>query len=134
MAARVGVMKVGNVTVAIDGTKILANASKHAAASYEKAGEAMREQGKNPRGKEPKEPDSKPEGKVQVNFTDPESRIMPCGGKTNFEQAYHAQAGVEIESRCTSRSRVESEARGHHRQARETATARSRKASHRRPD
>ena len=43
MAARVGVMKVGNVTVAIDGTKILANASKHAAASYEKAGEAMRE-------------------------------------------------------------------------------------------
>ena len=43
MAARVGVMKAGNVTVAIDGTKILANASKHAAASYEKAGEAIRE-------------------------------------------------------------------------------------------
>ena len=118
MAARVGVMKVGNVTVAIDGTKILANASKHAAASYEKAGKPMREldleiaellkkaerdakreQGKKLRGREPKEPESKPGAKDQVNFTDPESRIMPCGGKTNFEQAYNGQAGVEIESR-----------------------------------
>lgn len=43
MAARLGVMKVGGVTVAIDGTKILANASKHSAVSYEKAGEQMRE-------------------------------------------------------------------------------------------
>ncbi len=200
MAARVGVMKVGNVTVAIDGTKILANASKHAAASYEKAGEAMREldleiahllrkaeeadstpledglsvsgeiarreerkaklkaaraesersgdrlpqaarrvseanqmeararvraaaeradyeakkagreamreQGKKPRGKEPREPESEPGAKDQVNFTDPESRIMPCGGKTNFEQAYNAQAGVEIESRLIVTRRV----------------------------
>jgi hypothetical protein len=37
LAARVGVMKLGQVTVAIDGTKVLANASKHAVASYEKA-------------------------------------------------------------------------------------------------
>lgn len=43
LAARVGVMKVGKVTVAIDGTKILANASKHSAVSYEKAGEMMQE-------------------------------------------------------------------------------------------
>ena len=43
LAARVGVMKVGKVTEAIDGTKILANASKHSAVSYEKAGEAMQE-------------------------------------------------------------------------------------------
>ena len=34
MAGRCGVLKVGQVTVAIDGTKILANASKHAAVSY----------------------------------------------------------------------------------------------------
>jgi transposase len=180
MAARVGVMKVGNVTVAIDGTKILANASKHAAASYQKAGEAMREldleiaellkraeeadstplqdglsvsgevarreerkaklkaaraemevravvraaaereeyeakkaereamreRGKKPRGKDPREPENKPGSKDQVNFTDPESRIMPCGGKTNFEQAYNAQAGVEIESRLIVTKRV----------------------------
>jgi transposase len=180
MAARVGVMKVGNVMVAIDGTKILANASKHAAVSYEKAGEAMREldleiaellkkaeeadstpledglsvsgeitrreerkaklkaaraemearaavraaaaraeyeakkaqrdamreQGKKPRGQEPVAPESKPEAKDQVNFTDPDSRIMPCGGKNHFEQAYNAQAGVEIESRLIVTQRV----------------------------
>ena len=34
MAAQCGVLKVGQVTVAIDGTKVLANASKHAAVSY----------------------------------------------------------------------------------------------------
>jgi len=180
LAARVGVMKVGQVTVAIDGTKILANASKHNAVSYQKSEEmmqeldleiaqllkkaeeadsvpledgltipeelirrqerkaklaaaraemqaraaarsaaeradyeekkaqreAMREDGKKPRGKEPKEPDTQPGAKDQVNFTDPDSRIMPCGGKTNFEQAYNGQAGVEIESRIIVTHRV----------------------------
>lgn len=43
LAARVGVMRVGSVTVAIDGTKILANASRHSAVSYQKAGEMMKE-------------------------------------------------------------------------------------------
>ena len=43
MAARCGVLKVGGITVAIDGTKVLANASKHAAVSYQRAGEQMRE-------------------------------------------------------------------------------------------
>ena len=43
MAARCQVLKVGNVTVAIDGTKVLANASKHSAVSYAKAGEQMKE-------------------------------------------------------------------------------------------
>src|SRR5450631_3938722 len=43
MAARSGVLKVGGITVAIDGTKVLANASKHAAVSYGHAGEKMRE-------------------------------------------------------------------------------------------
>jgi transposase len=41
LAARCGVLKVGNVTVAIDGTKILANASKHSAVSYAHAGQTM---------------------------------------------------------------------------------------------
>lgn len=31
---------------------------------------------------------------------------MPCGGKTHFEQAYNAQAGVEIESRLIVMQRV----------------------------
>jgi transposase len=43
LAARCGVLKVGGVTVAIDGTKVLANASKHSAVSYERAGEQMRQ-------------------------------------------------------------------------------------------
>jgi len=41
LAARCGVLKVGGVTVAIDGTKVLANASKHAAVSYAHAERAM---------------------------------------------------------------------------------------------
>ena len=43
MSARCGVLKVGGITVAIDGTKVLANASKHSAVSYEHAGETMRQ-------------------------------------------------------------------------------------------
>ena len=34
LSARCGVLQVGQITVAIDGTKILANASKHAAVSH----------------------------------------------------------------------------------------------------
>ncbi len=43
MAAGCGVLKVGAITVAIDGTKVLANASRHAAVSSERAGEQMRQ-------------------------------------------------------------------------------------------
>jgi transposase len=173
MAARSGVLKVGAITVAIDGTKVLANASKHAAVSYGHAGEKMREldleiaelmkkaeqadatplddglsipeelqrraerktklaaaraemearalarieqareeyeqklaareakraEGKKPRGKPPQPPSGTPEAKDQVNFTDEESRIMKAGNGQHFEQAYNAQAAVEIESR-----------------------------------
>jgi transposase len=173
LAARSGVLKVGGITVAIDGTKILANASKHAAVSYGHAGEKMRaldleiaelmkkaeqadatplddglsipeelqrrterkaklaaaraemevralarvEQereeygqkmaarevkraaGKKPRGQDPQPPSGTPEAKDQVNFTDEESRIMKAGNGQHFEQAYNAQAAVEIESR-----------------------------------
>ena len=41
MAARCQVLKVGNITLAIDGTKVLANASKHAAVSYAHAEKTM---------------------------------------------------------------------------------------------
>src|SRR5476651_76892 len=173
MAARSGVLKVGGITVAIDGTKVLASASKHSAVSYGHAGEKMREldleiaglmkkaeqadatplddglsipeelqrragrktklaaaraemevralaraeeereeyerkmaereaqrsAGKKPRGKEPQPPSGTPEAKDQVNFTDEESRIMKAGNGQHFEQAYNAQATVEIESR-----------------------------------
>jgi len=173
LAARSGVLKVGAITVAIDGTKILANASKHAAVSYGHAGEKLREldleiaelmkkaeqadatplddglsipeelqrragrkaklaaaraemevralarveqeraeyerkkaareaqrtAGKKPRGQQPPPPSGTPEAKDQVNFTDEESRIMKAGNGPHFEQAYNAQAAVEIASR-----------------------------------
>jgi transposase len=43
MAARCGVLKVGQVTVAIDGTKVLANASKHSAVSHGHAEQKLQE-------------------------------------------------------------------------------------------
>ncbi len=173
MAARCGVLRVGGITVAMDGTKVLANASKHSAVSYGHAGEtmrqldleieelmrkaesadsvpledgltvpeeiqrreqrkaqlakaraeiearayaraqaeradyeakmakreALREEGKKPRGKEPEPPRQAPEPKDQYNFTDPESRIMKAGSGQHFEQSYNAQAAVEVDSR-----------------------------------
>ena len=42
LAARTRVLQVGDITVAIDGTKILANASKHSAVSYGHAVEQMK--------------------------------------------------------------------------------------------
>jgi transposase len=177
MAARCEVLQVGGITVAIDGTKVLASASKHAAISYARAGgqmqqldleiaqllakaeaadatpledglsvpqeierrvqrkarlaqaraemeararvraaaeqpeherkvaarEAARQAGKKPRGAEPKPPSSEPKPKDQFNFTDPESRIMKAGTGDHFEQAYNAQAAVEVAVEVASR-------------------------------
>lgn len=41
MAGEMRLLKVGNITVATDGTKILASASKHAAVSYQRAGQQI---------------------------------------------------------------------------------------------
>lgn len=179
MSARCGVLKVGALTVAIDGTKVLASASKHAAVSHQRAGELMQEldleieellrkaenadstplddglsipeevqrrqerkaqlamaraqiearaqaraalqseeyerkiaardaaraAGKKPRGKDPQPPSAEPEPKDQMNFTDPQSRIMPVGSG-GFEQCYNAQAVVEVESRLIVGERI----------------------------
>ena len=178
LSARCGVLQVGQITVAIDGTKILANASKHSAVSHGHAektlhtldleiaellakadqadatplqdgltipAEVQRRQerkaqlqraktemearayarfqaeqaeheaklarraeaaasGKPPRGRAPQAPDPAPQPKDQVNFTDPESRIMKT--KDGFQQAYNAQAGVETASRLIVGPRV----------------------------
>lgn len=53
--------------------------------------------GKKAKGRAPKQPDSSPNGKDQVNLTDSESRIMPKSGG-GFEQAYNSQAAVDIET------------------------------------
>ncbi len=54
-----------------------------------------RETGKRARGKAPVPPVAGPQAKDQVNLTDEESRIMPTSGG-GFEQAYNAQAGVDV--------------------------------------
>lgn len=55
--------------------------------------------GKKPRGRAPKAPSDEPAPSDQMNFTDPESRIMPVSGSKDFEQCYNAQAAVEVQSR-----------------------------------
>jgi transposase len=41
LAQQLNVLQVGQITVAVDGTKVLANASKHSAVSYERAGQLI---------------------------------------------------------------------------------------------
>src|SRR6202158_4017769 len=114
-----GLVKLGHV--ALDGTKIKANASKHKAMSYErmkkreaelKAEVASRQlaaeeerrievekeqqrqvEGRKKPGKPAAPPSDQPDPKSQRNFTDPESRIMKS--KDGFVQAYNAQAAVD---------------------------------------
>ena len=52
--------------------------------------------GKKPGGRPPKAPQAGPKDKDQVNFTDEESRIMPCA--EGYLQGYNAQAAVDIDS------------------------------------
>jgi transposase len=166
-------LRVGDLTVSVDGTKVLASASKHAAVSYQHAGKtleqleleikqlvekaeqadstplqdglsipeeitrrqerkarleqaraeiearavvraalaqpahqekltaraARRARGETVRGPEPQSPSPQPKPTDQYNFTDPQSRIMKAGTGGHFEQAYNAQAAVEVESR-----------------------------------
>lgn len=164
LAARCGVLKVGDITVAIDGTKILANASKHAAVSYGRAGEQLQQveleiaqlmakaheednrplqdgltvqdelarrharkaklaqaradmearafaqaQAKRPPRSGPPAappPPRPPAPKAPINFTDPDSRIMKAGSGAHFEQAYNAQAAVEVNTRLIVGQRV----------------------------
>ncbi len=74
---------------------------EHEQAEYEdkltKREARAKETGKKPRGKPPKPPSAGPRRKDQVSLTDSESRIMPTSGG-GFEQAYNAQAGVDVET------------------------------------
>ncbi len=60
-------------------------------AAYEK------ESGKKAHGRKPSPPEPGPKPKDQVNLTDEESRIMPSSSG-GFEQAYNAQAGVDVDT------------------------------------
>ena len=57
----------------------------------------VQQTGRKPGGKPPKAPEPGPRAKDQVNLTDEESRIMPTAGG-GFEQAYNAQAGVDVDT------------------------------------
>jgi len=61
--------------------------------------------GRKPGGCEPKTPEPGPRKNDQVNLTDEESRIMPSSDK-RFEQAYNAQAGVDVASMMIVESHV----------------------------
>ncbi len=56
-----------------------------------------KETGRKARGKKPTPPEPEPQPKDQVNLTDEQSRIMPSSSG-GFEQAYNAQAGVDVET------------------------------------
>jgi len=56
--------------------------------------EKEQQRGRKLGGKAPKAPEPGPQAKDQANFTDGDSRIMPTA--SGFEQAYNAQASVDI--------------------------------------
>ena len=109
LAGEMSLVKLGSV--AIDGTKIKANASRHKAMSYERLEQRQRdadiERGRsdddeckprdedgNPKGGRFKREFGLPEPKVQDNFTDPASRIMKRAGG-GFDPSYNAQTVVD---------------------------------------
>jgi transposase len=53
--------------------------------------------GKKTPGPKPKSPEPGPQDKDQVNFTDPESRIMPTS-QNGWQQAWNAQAAVDMDT------------------------------------
>jgi hypothetical protein len=59
---------------------------------------SLEREGRQRKGKKPKEPTGEPDSKAQRNFTDPESRIMKDGASKSFEQAYNCQAAVDDHS------------------------------------
>ena len=102
LCQQAGLVKLGHV--ALDGTKVKANASKHKAMSYQRMKEkaaqlaaleaeaqAAAEQAEAEGRKHPGVPDDK----AQRNFTDTESRIIPAPGGKDFLQAYNCQAVVD---------------------------------------
>jgi len=68
--------------------------------------QARKEAGERVGGKAPVPPSPAPQAREQYNFTDPESRIMKAGSGEHVEQAYNAQAAVEVASRLIVGQRV----------------------------
>jgi len=72
------------------------------AAKLKEREEKEQQRGRKLGGKAPTAPEPGPQAKDQANFTDGDSRIMPTASgpsaklRTGFEQAYNAQASVDI--------------------------------------
>jgi transposase len=62
------------------------------------------------RGRPPKAPSDKPDGKAQRNFTDPDSRIMKDSATKSFAQCYNGQAAVDGSSQVIVATRVSQQA------------------------
>ena len=77
--------------------RVKAEAEAAPAAKLAARDKRAQKSGKRPRGRPPAPPTGTPSNKDQVNFTDEDSRIMPVPGG-GFEQAYNAQAAVDVES------------------------------------
>ncbi len=61
--------------------------------------EQARQQGRTPRGQDPKPPVAGPRDKDQYNFTDPASAIMKNSTNGGFDQHYNTQVAVDHDSR-----------------------------------
>src|SRR5437762_2731681 len=91
-----GLVKLGHV--ALDGTKVQANASKHKAMSYARMNESEHQLEREVRALLDQAAQAQPAPGAQYNFTDPASRIMLDGASKSWVQAYNAQAVVDAQA------------------------------------
>lgn len=101
MARELKVLKLGQITVSVDGTKVLANASKHSAVSYERAGEMIKqlELEVEQLMKKAEEADATP---LEDGLTIPEEIV-----RRQERKAALAKARAEIEARSQARYALE---------------------------
>jgi hypothetical protein len=101
MAKKLKVLKFGQITVSVDGTKVMANASKHSAVSYERAGEMVEQLELEVRQLMAKaeQADATP---LEDGLTIPEEIV-----RRQERKAALAQARREIEARAHARYAVE---------------------------
>jgi transposase len=101
MARELKVLKVGQITVSVDGSKVLANASKHSAVSYERAGEMIQqlELEVEQLMKKAEQADAKP---LEDGLTIPEEIV-----RRQERKAALAKARAEIEARAQTRYAAE---------------------------